>query len=111
MAAVPIGRIALPCTLTGVDYVAAFLDENRAFAELFQGVDASVPVPTCPGWSLQQLMRHVGRGDRWAAQIVRDQRDEFLDPAASRAASRHRTRPTPSPGCTAERSGWSTPSS
>ncbi|MCV7350422.1 maleylpyruvate isomerase family mycothiol-dependent enzyme [Mycobacterium parmense] len=63
-----------------MDYVAAFLDENRAFAELFQGVDASVPVPTCPGWSLQQLMRHVGRGDRWAAQIVRDQRDEFLDP-------------------------------
>ena len=29
------------------------------------------PVPTCPGWTLKQLFRHVGRGDRWAATIVR----------------------------------------
>ncbi|HWS92548.1 MAG TPA: maleylpyruvate isomerase family mycothiol-dependent enzyme [Mycobacterium sp.] len=63
-----------------MDYAAAFLDENRAFAELFRDVDESKPVPTCPGWSLTQLLRHVGRGDRWAAQIVRDRLDHFLDP-------------------------------
>jgi uncharacterized protein (TIGR03083 family) len=63
-----------------VDYAAAFLDENRAFAELFRDVDESGPVPTCPGWTLAQLMRHVGRGDRWAAQIVRDRLDHYLDP-------------------------------
>jgi len=63
-----------------VDYAAAFLEENRAFAELFRNVDESEPVPTCPGWSLAQLMRHVGRGDRWAAQIVRDRLTDFLDP-------------------------------
>jgi uncharacterized protein (TIGR03083 family) len=63
-----------------VDYAAAFLEENRAFAELFRNVDESAPVPTCPGWSLAQLMRHVGRGDRWAAQIVRDRLTDFLDP-------------------------------
>ncbi len=63
-----------------MDYAAAFLDENRAFAELFRDVDESGPVPTCPGWTLTQLMRHVGRGDRWAAQIVRDRLDHFLDP-------------------------------
>jgi len=63
-----------------VDYAVAFLDENRAFAELFRDVDDSKPVPTCPGWSLKQLFRHVGRGDRWAAQIVRDRLDHFLDP-------------------------------
>jgi uncharacterized protein (TIGR03083 family) len=62
-----------------VDYAAAFLDENRAFSELFHDVDDAQPVPTCPGWSLKQLFRHVGRGDRWAAQIVRDQLDEPLD--------------------------------
>lgn len=63
-----------------MDYAAAFLEENRAFAELFRDVDESGPVPTCPGWTLNQLMRHVGRGDRWAAQIVHDRLDEFLDP-------------------------------
>lgn len=31
------------------------------------------------GLSLDQLFRHVGRGDRWAAQIVREKRDQFLD--------------------------------
>ena len=63
-----------------MDYAAGFLDENRAFAELFRDVDLSRPVPTCPGWNLEQLLRHVGRGDRWAAQIVRDRLDHFLDP-------------------------------
>jgi len=63
-----------------VDYFTAFLAENRAFSELFRDVDDSTPVPTCPGWSLKQLFRHVGRGDRWAAQIVRDRLDHFLDP-------------------------------
>lgn len=65
-----------------MDYAAAFLDENRAFAEFFRDADGSTPVPTCPGWSLTQLLRHVGRGDRWAAQIVRDRLDGYLDPRA-----------------------------
>jgi uncharacterized protein (TIGR03083 family) len=63
-----------------VDYAGAFLAENRAFSELFRDADTSKPVPTCPGWSLEQLFRHVGRGDRWAAQIVRDRLEDFLDP-------------------------------
>ncbi len=65
-----------------MDYATAFLEENRAFAELFRDADWSGPVPTCPGWSLAQLFRHVGRGDRWAAQIVRERLDEPLDPRA-----------------------------
>lgn len=66
--------------MTRVDYAGAFLAENRAFSELFRDADQSQPVPTCPGWTLGQLLRHVGRGDRWAAQIVRDRLQEFLDP-------------------------------
>jgi len=65
-----------------VDYAAAFLAENRAFAELFRDVDDSTPVPTCPGWTLKQLFRHVGRGERWAAQIVRDKLDHAPDARA-----------------------------
>jgi uncharacterized protein (TIGR03083 family) len=63
-----------------VDYAAALLEQNRAFGEVIRGVDSSTPVPTCPGWSLAQLFRHVGRGDRWAAQIVADRIDYYLDP-------------------------------
>lgn len=63
-----------------MDFAGAFVQENRAFAELFDGVDESTPVPTCPEWNLKQLFRHVGRGDRWAAQIVREQREDYLDP-------------------------------
>jgi uncharacterized protein (TIGR03083 family) len=65
-----------------VDYAGAFLEENRAFSELFRDVDDSTPVPTCPGWTLKQLFRHVGRGERWAAQIVREKLDHALDPRA-----------------------------
>ncbi len=63
-----------------MDFAALFLEQNRAFSDLVRDADEATPVPTCPGWSLGQLIRHVGRGDRWAAQIVRDRRDDFLDP-------------------------------
>ena len=59
-----------------------FLEQNRAFGEVIRSGDPSTPVPTCPGWSLAQLFRHVGRGDRWAAQIVADRVDHYLDPRA-----------------------------
>lgn len=66
--------------MTGVDYASEFVEQNRLFGELIGAADLSTPVPTCPGWNLEQLLRHVGRGDRWAAQIVRDKLDHFLDP-------------------------------
>ncbi|MCV7257618.1 maleylpyruvate isomerase family mycothiol-dependent enzyme [Mycobacterium shimoidei] len=63
-----------------MDYAAAFIEQNRAFGQVICSADPSTPVPTCPGWTLEQLFRHVGRGDRWAAQIITDRVDEFLDP-------------------------------
>jgi uncharacterized protein (TIGR03083 family) len=63
-----------------VDYAAALLEQNRAFGDVIRSADPSTPVPTCPGWSLTQLFRHVGRGDRWAAQIIIDRADDYLDP-------------------------------
>jgi uncharacterized protein (TIGR03083 family) len=63
-----------------MDYPAALLEQNRAFGELFTDADESTPVPTCPGWTLRQLFRHVGRGDRWAAQIIDDRLTDYLDP-------------------------------
>ena len=50
-----------------------FFTELRACtAELARIVDGDLerPVATCPGWTFRQLAIHVGRGHRWAAQIV-----------------------------------------
>jgi uncharacterized protein (TIGR03083 family) len=63
-----------------VDFRAALLDQTRAFGELIRSADPSTPVPTCPDWTLKQLFRHVGRGNRWAAQIIADHRVHELNP-------------------------------
>jgi uncharacterized protein (TIGR03083 family) len=63
-----------------MDYAAALIDENLAFGEALRSADPATPVPTCPGWTLRQLLRHVGRGDRWAAQMVDDRLSDYLDP-------------------------------
>ncbi|OBG39480.1 maleylpyruvate isomerase N-terminal domain-containing protein [Mycolicibacter heraklionensis] len=63
-----------------MDYAAALLDETRAFGELIRTGDLALAVPSCPEWNLGQLFRHVGRGNRWAAQIIADRLDRPLDP-------------------------------
>ncbi|WP_199255164.1 maleylpyruvate isomerase family mycothiol-dependent enzyme [Mycolicibacterium mengxianglii] len=65
-----------------MDFAAEFLSENKSFGALIANGDPSAEVPTCPGWNLQQLFRHVGRGNRWAAQMVLEQAGEALDPRA-----------------------------
>ncbi|MFF7726630.1 maleylpyruvate isomerase family mycothiol-dependent enzyme [Streptomyces sp. NPDC008001] len=36
-----------------------------------KGAGMRAPVPSCPGWNLGQLLRHVGGAHRWAEEIVR----------------------------------------
>jgi len=40
------------------------------FADHVDGADVTVPVPSCPGWNVSQLARHVDGGLRWARDIV-----------------------------------------
>lgn len=63
-----------------MDFHAALLDQTHSFGELIATGDPEAPVPTCPGWTLKQLFRHVGRGNRWAAQIISERRVSTLDP-------------------------------
>lgn len=49
----------------------ALAEQGRALADVTKAADPATPVPTCPGWTLRQLVSHVGRGDRWAAEVVR----------------------------------------
>jgi uncharacterized protein (TIGR03083 family) len=34
------------------------------------GADPATPVPSCPGWTIGALVRHLGGGQRWAETVV-----------------------------------------
>ena len=38
---------------------------------LIGSVDLTLPVPSCPGWSLLDLFGHLGSVHRWATEVVR----------------------------------------
>lgn len=63
-----------------MDFRPLLIAENAALADLVADADFAAPVPTCPEWTLDQLLRHVGRGDRWSAHIVAEQSMEAIDP-------------------------------
>lgn len=63
-----------------MDFRAILIAETKAFGDVYRGADPLTPVPTCPGWTLNQLFKHLGRGNRWCAQIIADRRMEALDP-------------------------------
>jgi uncharacterized protein (TIGR03083 family) len=49
----------------------ALLDaEVRRLVEATRKGDPSAQVPTCPGWTLAKLMRHLGIVHRWARHVV-----------------------------------------
>jgi uncharacterized protein (TIGR03083 family) len=52
-------------------------------ADLASG-DLQAVVPTCPGWTLADLVEHTGFVHRWQIAAVRDAPDSFPDPATWR---------------------------
>ncbi len=57
--------------MSTVERDAALLEHNARLADAVLGADPGLPVAACPGWTAGDLLTHVGRGDRWAAEIVR----------------------------------------
>ena len=57
-------------------------DGIREFTARLAGIaadeDETRPIPTCPEWTLRQLTTHVGRAQRWAAEIVGRRSAEFI---------------------------------
>jgi uncharacterized protein (TIGR03083 family) len=53
-------------------YCAAVGPEIERMAAVSTGVDPGTPVPTCPGWTLADLLEHVGAVHRWAGAMVAD---------------------------------------
>jgi uncharacterized protein (TIGR03083 family) len=63
----------------------SILSHDRLAAEIIRqsdllgiaiaGADLTTPVPTCSGWNVGQLVRHVDGGHRWAEELVRTRAD------------------------------------
>jgi uncharacterized protein (TIGR03083 family) len=51
-------------------YLDAIAAQSALFAEALAGADVQQRVPTCPDWTLYQLVEHVGQVHRWATAIV-----------------------------------------
>lgn len=52
-------------------YCTEIVIQSELLASAIADRDLSVPVPSCPGWTVNQLVRHLGGGQRWAAEVVR----------------------------------------
>jgi uncharacterized protein (TIGR03083 family) len=66
-------------TALGFDRFAAELRaEAEALAGTVDGADLGLRVPTCPEWSLEQLLHHVGRAYYWAAAIITSGTTRFI---------------------------------
>lgn len=59
------------------------------------GADLRAPVPSCPGWTLGALLRHVGGGHRWAARIIRSRATAFVPDGIVRDVAGDDTGPVP----------------
>ncbi|HTI23672.1 MAG TPA: maleylpyruvate isomerase family mycothiol-dependent enzyme [Kutzneria sp.] len=53
-----------------MDYVPHFRREIAAFEDAVRAADGAPPVPSCPGWSMPDLVAHLGRVHRYVIHIV-----------------------------------------
>ncbi|MGW3352918.1 maleylpyruvate isomerase family mycothiol-dependent enzyme [Nonomuraea rubra] len=57
-------------------YVKAVVEQTRTLAEWVDGKNATAPVPTCPKWTLADLVDHVGGTQRMVAMLVGERMSE-----------------------------------
>ena len=54
--------------------------EGELFASAAERTSHDATVPTCPGWTVRDLVRHLGGIHSWATTIVREARSKPFDP-------------------------------
>jgi uncharacterized protein (TIGR03083 family) len=64
--------------LTEERYHTGIREPTARLAGIVASTDPATRIPSCPGWTLRQLATHLGRGQRWAAEIVRRRSAEFI---------------------------------
>lgn len=61
-------------------YVAEIKTETNRFVESMQHALVEDQVPTCPEWTVAQLIRHVHQGHVWLTDIISSRSMQFLPP-------------------------------
>jgi uncharacterized protein (TIGR03083 family) len=56
--------------------------EGLRLAQAAARSSLEAPIPTCPGWTMRDLLRHVGTVHRWATAHVSGARQDNFDPFA-----------------------------
>ncbi|MEU6369338.1 maleylpyruvate isomerase family mycothiol-dependent enzyme [Streptomyces sp. NPDC046931] len=56
---------------TPVDHRSAVAAETARFVAAVKGADPATAVPSCPGWTLADLIRHTGSVQRWFSVLLR----------------------------------------
>jgi len=77
----PVGyRAAVATGMEAAAFPPVVRAETARLAEVIATADPDRAVPTCPGWDLRRLARHVGGVHRWATAVVRT--GEPVDPGS-----------------------------
>ena len=59
------------------EYIQTLEREGKLLADAARRMDFDRPIPTCPGWRMRDLVRHVGGVHRWAASHVAERRTKL----------------------------------
>jgi uncharacterized protein (TIGR03083 family) len=60
------------------DLIDAIEEQGTLLAEAATRCHLNTAVPTCPGWSMRDLLQHIGGVHRWAAAHLAQQRAEVI---------------------------------
>ncbi|GAB3244745.1 maleylpyruvate isomerase family mycothiol-dependent enzyme [Nocardioides dilutus] len=72
----------MPTSLTPEQHLGGLREAVAAFVGCLGRSEPAAPVPTCPDWTLRDLVAHQGMVHRWAAALVRGERPDDADVAA-----------------------------
>ena len=53
-----------------MDFLRQLADDTAAIAALVRACDLDAAVPSCPGWTVADVVRHLGQIHRWATTVV-----------------------------------------
>jgi uncharacterized protein (TIGR03083 family) len=56
------------------ELLAILAEEGARFLRSARSQDLAAPVPNCPGWTLRDLVAHLGLVHRWVTRVVREER-------------------------------------
>lgn len=70
--------ITMTGTLDHDRYCAEILAQTDLLRETVRGADLKTTVPTCPDWTIEDLLRHVGGAHRWVDTTVRTRANEMV---------------------------------